>query len=101
MGGWEIAGVIASILGAAVSIWQASRAKRFRDEIHRDRKIFALVELLPSARASRDECKKIRKSATGTMRGVKPDIVLGVIQNFAESLQEQSHRVMMDLGRQP
>jgi hypothetical protein len=92
MDGWTIGGTLLSALGAAISIWQAYKAKRYRDEILADRIRLALIDMASSAKHVREECKKITTPVNKPMRGVDPDRVIAAIQDCAEKLNENGHR---------
>lgn len=90
---WTIGGAVLSGIGAGISIWQAHRAKRYRDEILADRVRMALIEMSGSLKAARDECKKIMTPVSKPMRGVDAAKVIGLIQSCAEKLKENGHRL--------
>lgn len=90
---WTVAGTVLSGLGAFISVWQARKAKRYRDEILADRVRMALIEMSGSLKAARDECKKIKTPVGKPMRGIDTSKVIGLIQACAEKLRENGHRL--------
>ncbi|NOH22553.1 hypothetical protein [Vibrio europaeus] len=86
-------GLVLTFVGTAISLYQAYKAKTYRDEIASDRQKLILIELLPVVKHARDECKKIITPVNGQMRGVSVEKVIGSIQDCAEKIQEYSHRL--------
>lgn len=88
----SIVGAILSAIGAAIAVWQAYRARTFRDEILQDRRKMALVEAIGIARKAREECRKIVKPVGRAGRGVDPQQVVNTIRDCAERLRDNAHK---------
>lgn len=94
---WNAVGLILTFLGTGLSFWQAYKAKSYRDEIQADRQKLILIELMPVAEITRDECKKITTPVLKPMRGVNPQKVISKIQELSEKLQKFNHRISGDV----
>lgn len=92
MDGVSILGAILSAVGAAIAIWQAYRARRYRDEILQDRRKMALVEAIGIARKARDECRKIVTPLGKPIRGVDQQQVVDSIRDCVDRLRDNAHK---------
>lgn len=92
MDGVSILGAVLSAVGAALAIWQAARAKKYRDEVLQDRRRFALVEAIGLARNAREESRKIATPVGKPVRGVDPQAVINAIRDCLDRIREDGHK---------
>lgn len=85
-------GTAFSVIGAVISLWQAGRARKYRDEILRDRLRFVLIELIGIARKAREECRKLVTPVGKPVRGVDPQHVVNVIRDCVERIKDNAHK---------
>lgn len=93
-------GLIVTIIGAGVSIWQAilarkytKKAKTYRDEVLMDRHKRTLFDLLSYSKLASEECKKIVKPVGKPMRGVDPQQAINILEGLYEKLNENMHNI--------
>lgn len=85
-------GFVLSLGGAAFSWWQATRAKKIKDEIKDDRLKIALVELIAKGNSARSAAQKLAPLTHNKQsRGFNPEDSLKVIQNFIEKFNDNKH----------
>jgi len=88
----SIVSAVLSAIGAAIAIWQAYKAKTYRDEILRDRRKMALVETIGTARKARDECRKIVTPVGKPVRGLDQQQVFNAIRDCVDRLRDNAHK---------
>lgn len=88
----SIVSALLSAIGAAIAIWQAYRAKTYRDEILQDRRKMALVETIGTARKARDECRKIVTPVGKPVRGLDQQQVVNAIRDCVDRLRDNAHK---------
>jgi len=93
---WNALGLFLTFVGTAIACYQAYKAKCYRDEIQSDRHKLVLIELVPIAKRSREECKKITTPVSKPMRGVDPQKVIDAIKRLTEKLTEFQLRLGND-----
>jgi len=93
-------GTIFSVIGAAISIWQAMKARGYKDEILHDRLKILLIELMGIAKRARDECKKIITPVGKPPRGVDQQIVINCIRDCLDKLKDNSHKFSLQTLQQ-
>lgn len=93
---WNALGLFLTFVGTAIACYQAYKAKGYRDEIQSDRHKLVLIELVPIAKRSREECKKITTPVSKPMRGVDPQKVINSIKKLTEKLTEFQQRLGND-----
>lgn len=84
----SIAGSICSVIGAIIAIWQASRAKNFRDEICRDRKKMILIDCRGDIRMARKECRKIITPVNKKPRGINNQKVINAVREHFDRIKD-------------
>jgi hypothetical protein len=89
----NLAAAVCSVLGAIIAIWQAYRAKTFRDEVSRDRTRLMLIDAVGVARGARAECQKIMTPVGRRLRGVNEQGVIDAIRACVERIKDNAHRV--------
>ena len=94
----EISNAIAMIvttIGTGVTVWQAYKAKSYRDDILEDRQKISLIELKSSLKQARTECQKITTPVSKPFRGVDIQRVIDELQNFLDKLKENIHKIKL------
>lgn len=89
-------GVILSGLGAIIALWQARKAKKYRDEIIQDRTKILLIDTIGIARKARDECRKIITQVGKPVRGVDQQEVINTIRDCLEKVMDNSHKFELE-----
>ena len=88
----SITAALFSIVGAIIAIWQATRAKKYRDEIGHDRLKIILIEISRVATNAREECRKIVTPVGKSIRGVDPQVVVNSIRDCIDRIKDNEHR---------
>ena len=88
--------LLLTAMGTIVTIWQASKAKSYRDEILEDRQKLSLIELKSSLKQVRSECKKITTPVDKPFRGVDIQKVIDELQDFLDKMKENTHKIKLD-----
>lgn len=89
-------GVVASLIGAGVSIKQANKAKKIKEEIILDRSKRSFINPLGEFRNTRKESNKLVSIQNGAVQGIDESVVLDSIQSSIDKLYENSHRKNFD-----
>lgn len=84
-------GAIASIGAAVVAVWQASRAKRYRDELQSLSVKQLLIELLGKGERARLECRKLGSTSSQSVRGVDRQAIMAELHSFVDKLSDNQH----------
>lgn len=82
-------------IGTAVTLWQARRVKKFRDEIVSDRKRSSLFELIQKSKIALKESTLIMTPVGEPIRGVNEQSIIDTIQILVDRVHEHSHREQM------
>lgn len=86
-----------AIVAAGIAVWQAWKAKGYKNEILSDRRRYALVDMFASAKRAREDVKKLTRPVSGRpMRGVNPSEVLAVTQDCVDEIDQNCHRYGID-----
>jgi len=88
--------LVLTAIGTIITIWQASKAKSYRDEILEDRQKLSLIELKSSLKHVRSECKKITTPVNKPFRGVDTQKVIDELQDFLDKMKENTHKIKLD-----
>lgn len=88
----SISGAILSMISAAIAIWQAYRARRYRDEILLDRRKRLLIDVSGVARRAREECRKIVTPVGRPVRGVDQQHVINSIRDCLDRIKDNAHQ---------
>lgn len=88
----SISGAILSMMSAAIAIWQAYRARRYRDEILLDRRRRLLIDVSGVARRAREECRKIVTPVGQPVRGVDQQHVINSIRDCLDRIKDNAHQ---------
>lgn len=88
----NLAGAVFSVIGAAIAIWQAHKAKSYRDEILRDRTKILLIDAIGVARKAREECRKIMTPVGKPVRGIDQQQVVNTIRDCVDKLKDNQHK---------
>jgi hypothetical protein len=88
----SIIGAILSAVGAAITIWQALKVRKYRDEILQDRTKMLLVDIIGLAKKTRDECRKIITPAGKPIRGVDQQQVINLIRDCLDRIKDNTHK---------
>lgn len=92
MDAWAIGGTVLSGIGATISIWQAARAKSYRDEVVFARKHSVIIDLVGTLKQARDECRKIATPLEKRMRGIDAGAIIKHVMIAREKTSEYGHR---------
>ena len=92
----SIIGAILSAVGAAVAVRQAVKARKYRDEILRDRLKIVLIEVVGIAKKARAESRKIITPIGKPVRGVDQQQVINSIRDCLEKVKDNNHRFSVD-----
>ena len=92
----SVFGAIASIVGACVAIWQVRKAKRYRDEIKKDRKKILLFDFHSHIQEAKKECLKISTPVNKAVRGVDQQQVINTIRNCLDLIKDNVHKFEND-----
>lgn len=79
-------------IGAVIAIWQARKAKKYRDEILRDRTKILLIDTIGVAKKAREECRKIITPVGKPVRGVNQQEVINSIRDCLDKLKDNTHK---------
>lgn len=89
----NLIGLILTAIGTLITIWQATKAKSYRDEIVEDRKKLSLIDLKSSLIQIRSECRKISTPVNKPLRGVNPQKIIDELQDFVVKMKENEHKI--------
>ncbi|MCI0551772.1 MAG: hypothetical protein L0287_12530 [Anaerolineae bacterium] len=78
-----LAGTIVTLLGMAVTIWQAAQARTYKNQIKFDIRKINLSSAIDRLKRTQDEIRKLPTSAANIQRGIKPnDLILNIKAHF-------------------
>nr|WP_320048926.1 hypothetical protein [uncultured Desulfuromonas sp.] len=74
-------GAVITLLGMAITIWQASQARDYKNQIKFDIRKINLSNVAERLKRAQDEIRRLPTTAQGVLRGVKP---VEIIQKIRE-----------------
>ena len=90
----SIVGAIFSVIGAIVAIRQARKARKYKDELLRDRKKMLLIDVFGLARRARDECGKMLPTGSKrARRGVDSQQAISSIRECLDRIKDNEHKL--------
>jgi hypothetical protein len=92
MGIISVVSAILSGIGAGIAIWQACKARKYRDEILQDRKKILLIDLTGIIQEAKKECLKIATPVNKPARGVDQQHVINTIRNCLDKIKNNTHK---------
>ncbi|MDD2769130.1 MAG: hypothetical protein PHT19_10360 [Methylococcus sp.] len=78
-----IVGTAVTLLGMAITIWQASQARSYKNQIKFDTRKINITNVAERLKRAQDEIRRLPTSATSKERGVQPvEIIRKIRENF-------------------
>ena len=84
-----VIGTILTAIGTAVTLWQASRVKKYKEQIAFDLRKISLSEAGEILRKSQDDTRKLLKAVAATSRGQNIVNICDAVQKYIDEARNR------------
>ncbi|MHC2065890.1 hypothetical protein ACYFX5_00315 [Bremerella sp. T1] len=82
-----VVGTVVTLAGTAVTIWQATQARTYRNQLKSDIRKFGLTTVIERLKRAQDEIRRLPTSNKNKARGVRPqELIQKIREHFDHAL---------------